>query len=628
MYTCGWLLHIDARIKHIVKPNSAIFHLMSKNPLLGVLFLFMVLIFALPLDVGADYLYRSPRPDAQYVSPETQIVIRYATATNINTIRSRLRVVGSQSGSHDGELRLATDGETLVFIPAQPFALGEEVTVAGLGEKYSFEISAERPSLLPAYPIAPVIPTDGVRQLITPTYQTVPAIVPTINVTINDNPTDGYLFTANFNVDWANFSFADSNPHLLIFDNDGDLVYYQNTPQLRFDFKKHPNGLLSSFVNDAGHFEVMNDQYEVIDTYTAIGYSTDNHEFLMQPNGNVILMIYDAQIVDMSQIVDGGQPDAIVIGLVLQEIDPDRNVVFEWRSWDHIPVTDTRRDLTADRIDYIHGNSIEVDNDGNWLVSSRFVDEVTKINRATGDVMWRMGGKANEFTFIPDDGEPFSDQHDARRAPNGNLTVFDNRSVIPSTYARVVEYEVDEANKIAYRIWEHREEGGPSRAMGNAQRLTNGNTLIGWGSMYPSISEVSADGDIVWQMEFERYSSPDIIRNSYRAFRFDWAGYPQTLPALVTRSDDEQTTLYFSWNGATEVAYYRVYSGDSGSDLALKAVILKDGFETSRSFSTAAGCFYQVEPVGKDGTVYQRSPLVIAEGCQSAELWFPIVSHK
>jgi hypothetical protein len=164
--------------------------------------------------------------------------------------------------------------------------------------------------------------------------------------------------------------------------------------------------------------------------------------------------------------------------------------------------------------------------------------------------------------------------------------------------------------------------------MGNVQQLANGNHLIGWGSMYPSMSEVSPTGEIVWQMAFEEYESADKIRNSYRAFRHDWQGFPQTAPTLVAQSDAENTTLYFSWNGATEVAYYRVYGGNDGTALSLKAVILKDGFETSRTFENRSSCFYQIEPVGKDGTVYQRSRIVIADWCHSAEIWLPIISNR
>src|SRR5204863_4868205 len=134
---------------------------------------------------------------------------------------------------------------------------------------------------------------------------------------------------------------------------------------------------------------------------------------------------YDPEPVDMSKIVPGGDPNAIVTGLIVQEVDNDGAVYFQWRSWDHFQITDaTHEDLTAHNIDYVHGNAIEYDNDGNLLISSRHMDEITKIDISNGDIIWRMGGRNNQFTFI---GDPtgFSHQHAIRRIANGHVTLFD-----------------------------------------------------------------------------------------------------------------------------------------------------------------------------------------------------------
>lgn len=174
---------------------------------------------------------------------------------------------------------------------------------------------------------------------------------------------------------------------------------------------------------------MLDSTYTRVDTYRAgNGYSTDLHELQLLPNGHALLMIYDPQTVDMSRIVPGGNPAATVVGLVIQELDAQKQVVFEWRSWDHFQITDaTAEDLTAAVIDYAHGNALERDADGNILLSSRHMDEITKIDRQTGDIMWRLGGKHNQFTFV-NDPQPFVHQHDVRRLPNGNITLFDNQS--------------------------------------------------------------------------------------------------------------------------------------------------------------------------------------------------------
>lgn len=78
---------------------------------------------------------------------------------------------------------------------------------------------------------------------------------------------------------------------------------------------------------------------------------------------------------------------------IIQELDQSKNVVFQWRSWDHFRITDaTHEDLTAALVDYVHANALEVDNDGNILLSSRHLDEITKIDRQTGNIIWRLDG--------------------------------------------------------------------------------------------------------------------------------------------------------------------------------------------------------------------------------------------
>jgi hypothetical protein len=219
----------------------------------------------------------------------------------------------------------------------------------------------------------------------------------------------------------------------------------------------------------------------------------------------------------MSVIVPGGKMNAQVIGFLIQEIDRDKNAVFQWKSLDHIPVTDASEsvDLTAQVIDYIHSNSIDVDYDGNLILSSRNLDEITKISRQTGEIIWRMGGKGNEFTFINEDLE-FFHQHDARRISNGNILFFDNGNLRTPRFSRAVEYTLDETNLTATLVWEHRNTPDLyAAAMGSARRLANGNTLINW-VRGGYITEVRPDGTPALIIKY-----PEDV-SSYRAIKDDW----------------------------------------------------------------------------------------------------------
>ncbi len=173
-------------------------------------------------------------------------------------------------------------------------------------------------------------------------------------------------------------------------------------------------------------------------------------------------------------------------GLIIQELDPSKNVIFEWRSWDHFKVTDTTSLLTDPQIDLVHGNALAVANDGNLLLSSRNQSEVTKINLQTGEVMWRFGGKANQFKIIG--GEPFAFQHDVRQLANGDITVFDNHGSQQNPAAsHAIEYKLDEVNKTATVVWSFTHNPPVFGSfMGDNQRLPNGNTFVAWGAAVPA----------------------------------------------------------------------------------------------------------------------------------------------
>jgi hypothetical protein len=309
---------------------------------------------------------------------------------------------------------------------------------------------------------------------------------------------------------------------LIIADNYGTPVFYRKMNSLNFDFKKQSTGVLSYY--ESGLFYVMDGSYNIIDSlHMQNGYSTDLHELVILENNHALMMCYDVQQVAMDTVVTGGDPNATVIGLVIQELDENKNVVFQWRSWDHFKITDATYDidLTASVIDYVHGNAIEVDYDGNLLISSRHLDEITKISRQTGSIIWRLGGKQcknNQFTYINDPLTGFSHQHDIRRISNGNITLFDNGNLHDPPVSRGVEYQIDEVNKYARLISDYRNNPQTmSWAMGSSRRLENHNTIIGWGTgLDPAITEVKIDGSLVLSI-----SLPDTMPN-YRAFKFPW----------------------------------------------------------------------------------------------------------
>ncbi len=229
------------------------------------------------------------------------------------------------------------------------------------------------------------------------------------------------------------------------------------------------------------------------------GYPTDGHEIRLTPRGTAVLFGFDFRIVDLTGL--GGSNNAQIIGNVLQEVDSTGRVLFQWNAFDHFAITDIDPaiSLTTQRIDWNHGNAIELDPDGNYLLSFRHFSEVTKIDGRTGTVLWRLGGVQNEFHFDPDSMR-FSFQHGIRRLPDGNLILFDNGNGRVPPYSRVVEYRLDEGTKTATVAWSYRPSSDLySFALGFAQRLSNGNTLVTFGTL-GTVQEVAPSHEVVWQL--------------------------------------------------------------------------------------------------------------------------------
>ncbi|MBN1565548.1 MAG: aryl-sulfate sulfotransferase [Anaerolineae bacterium] len=322
--------------------------------------------------------------------------------------------------------------------------------------------------------------------------------------------------------------------YLMVLDNDGSPVFYQDIRIRASDFRSFANGTMIyhdltypgrvAGVGVDGPFMVLDGNGNVIDEYRMIGYPTTLHDFLLLPDGNVILFAYDERVMDLTEY--GGHPAAIVVNTVLQEIDPDHNVVWEWSGWDHFEIEDTVRKAQYDNeppepVDFLHANGLALDLDGNIVLSSKHLDEITKINHETGDIIWRMGGRYNrnnEFTFINDPLNGFSAQHHPVILPNGNLLLFDNGTAHEPRESRAVEYELDQEARTATLVWSY-SNGQYAAGMGSVQRLANGNTFIGWGSSEGvTASEVTPEGEVVFELSLP----PSEI--SYRAYRLPFYG--------------------------------------------------------------------------------------------------------
>ncbi|HKI78312.1 MAG TPA: aryl-sulfate sulfotransferase [Ignavibacteriaceae bacterium] len=504
------------------------------------------------------FQYLLPKPGSQFVNPGNDIVIRQGNVLqNVGiSVGSNIEVTGSLSGNHEGRFYLSDDNKTLVFLPAVPFSLGETVTVK-LNEGLKTDSGNPVPPLKFNFFITKTAPletgTNGVNiskavvSNIAPftvmSTNNLPADFPEFKIDTVNNPAPGNIFFANKP---AAFGLT-YGYYLIIADNNGNVVKYAKFNSPESNFRVLPNGELMTSEN--GRHIILASTLAPVDTFKCgNGYTADSHDFLLLPNGHALLFATDRQPVDMSKIISGGRPDAIVTGAVIQELDASKNVIFQWRTFDYIPITNSYFDLTQKSIPYVHGNALDVDNDGNILFSLRYCSAIVKINRKTGDLEWTLGGKANQFKFYGEHSENaptyFSNQHNILVLPQEHVLLFDNGDQHPDHYSRGVEYVLDEADTSATMVWEF-DHGRKiyTSSGGSVQRLPNGNTIVGWSRppsdttiYHPIFTEVN-DTTIVQEYSFKATNK----MFSYRVYKYPW-------PAL---QPEYSYTLYSPVGGNT-----------------------------------------------------------------------------
>lgn len=264
-----------------------------------------------------------------------------------------------------------------------------------------------------------------------------------------------------------------------------------------------PYGGYTYYDGDLQAYVTVDNTLRSTDTFSVQApYQTDFHEGYQTTGRRYFVLGTEIRTVNMSELVQGASESAQVIGCVIQEFDRRGRRTFEWRSLDHISPSESTYDidLTHNRIDYIHANAIIEDSSRNIILSCRNLDQIIKIDRSSGSIIWRLGGSAahrNDFTFINDtvDGfVGFSHQHAPVFTRSGELLVFDNGNLKTNQMSRVVAYNLNETTLTATKTWEYLHPAPIfSPTMGSVQELPNGNILVGWGTAQNGLVATEVD---------------------------------------------------------------------------------------------------------------------------------------
>lgn len=330
--------------------------------------------------------------------------------------------------------------------------------------------------------------------------------------------------------------------------------------------------------NKADCFVVRDQAYNIVDSFSVFGkHSVDFHEGKVFTDSTYLILGTDYRTMDLSGVVPGGRTNANVYGAIIQERTFSGRVLFEWKSLDYIPVTDatSAEDLTQSSVDYIHVNSVNPTSDGNFLVSCRHLDEVIKISRKNGEIMWRLGGresKHNQFTFLNDTTDGFfgfSHQHSAIETSRGTIALFDNgnlKSQQPSS--RAVEFAVDVSRKTAKKVWERSPlKSNFSVAMGSVEELPNGSFLIGYGRFNAQIGSATVVAEEVTQSGKVAVSITNGTNADVTSFRVSKSTFGM---AGCYKSVNAPGTYDFSCNDSTTYMQAKISAVSQTADVVVE----------------------------------------------------------
>jgi hypothetical protein len=555
----------------------------------------------------------SPLQDSYDASPRTQISLLGAPAGALSAVRAN----GSSSGSHPGRLIPYSQGDGASFVPARAFDPGETVTVhgrvrssSGSTTRFTYWFVVAHQDTLTYAPLAkPAKDYDEEQHFLSaPTLQP-----PVLAVTANAGAAaPGYIFTAPYN------GPGPSGPE--IFNDSGELVWFDplageaaatNLQVQSYDGRPVLTwwqGYIPPQGFGQGEEMIYSSSYRQIGrVHAGNGYKADLHDFHITPQGTALLTIFDPIDCNLSSL--GGPGGGAVTDSVFQEIDlPTGLVRREWHSLDHVSLSESYSSpegvSTAWPFDFFHINSIDQLADGMTLISARNTWTLYELNTTTGQVGLRVGGKRSEVKAV--NGAATAFQHDATVQANGTITLFDNGAVPkvhPQSRAIVVSVNAHARTDTLLARYEH-SRGLSSGSQGSMQTLPDGDVFVGWGAE-PYFSEFNSGGQLLYDAHWHG------SYQSYRAYRFPWTGTPATPPAIAVGagSAGAPVSVYASWNGATEVASWRVLAGASSSQLTPVAGAAKSGFETTID-TPGPEPYVAVQALSSAGTVLGTSSTI------------------
>ncbi|KAJ5622740.1 hypothetical protein N7490_011345 [Penicillium lividum] len=456
---------------------------------------------------------------------------------------------------------------------------------------------------------------------------------PKLNITIPASDANGteYVFVTPY-------AGTLQQPAAYIYRKNGDLIWSSIGYYAGFVANLHPTTYSGEIVLQAyqgtidethgegwGQFVLLNKNYEHVVTAKAANHRIPSiHEFNVINGETALIEIYLPTLANLSAYGGNSSQQWIGNGLFQEFNISTGELIFEWNALDHIDPADSLVPLdsstvysglsSAESWDFIHINSVDKNEEGDYLVSSRHLSTIFKINGTDGSIIWRLGGDSSTFSHD----FTFGFQHYARWVSQSTddevevISFFDNSGDGIITFNNVSRALVVQLNKTDGTATILRKATAPyslqASSQGNAQLLPNGNFFVGWGSA-GAYSEFNTDNEVIYHAFIE-----DGI--SYRAFAANWTGISTETPAISAFTDEtaNATRLFVSWNGDTDTQSWRFFATDGG-DSSLVAEVSRVSFETSFVWNKIDdSATFSVEAIGYDGDVLGKAgPITASE---------------
>ncbi len=572
------------------------------------------------------------RPISVYPVPKTPVASD-STGFSFRGVKpgdlGPIKVVGTRSGRHGGSRVPHSDGRGVSWVPKSDFRTGEYVRVqtrrnlvrsgnsrfwVRIGRFYGNDDK-------PAGPGEPK-PRDGLKSR--------PDLKPvTLDVLESEvESTAGKIF------------FAPKEDGLSIADRFGRISYFQpigfgskGNQVWNFQRRIYRNRQVLTYwkgpsssqqaspvgrFSQIGHYVILDNNYRRIARFTpGNGYGSNIHEFEITPRDTALVAAYRGVRRDLRPV--GGKKNGKILDNVVQEIDLKTGaVLFEWHGIGSVAIKASEAPVPKDGSlwDFLHINAAKTDADS-YLLSGRRMSTIYRVDRRTARVKWRLRGdgkkpKTNNFEL--GDGADFGYQHDMKRLANGDISLFDNsinrpESPLPEIHdqssALILNLSDTEKGREATLVERYNHEPDPvvSRSQGSAQQLEDGNVFVGWGSV-SRMTEFTPEGDIAFDATFD-----DAEESSYRASRAPWRGLPGGRPAIASKATGSGATVWASWNGATLIRHWKVFTGSDPGELEEIGASSWKGLETEIPVDSVKAKV-QVVAYGDEDEELGRSKLV------------------